>query len=201
MTLSNQSRILLTSPITTDVTRLSLSLSLSLSLHNNCAAAVCTTLFSFGSNHEVVQSTSRTRNKEGDVMVVVLILLLLFPLLHSIQTPHHFARQCLSPSSFLWGRIARHWLQDEQHFFFLTSVSLSQFLQEKTTTLSSSSYKNDQDLWKHAAKWRKTKNTHTHTHTEMYFFHYKLHKSGQKVHSRMSVNQGGEIHRVSDLCS
>jgi hypothetical protein len=162
---------------------------------------VCTTLFSFGSNHEVVQSTSRTRNKEGDVMVVVLILLLLFPLLHSIQTPHHFARQCLSPSSFLWGRIARHWLQDEQHFFFLTSVSLSQFLQEKTTTLSSSSYKNDQDLWKHAAKWRKTKNTHTHTHTEMYFFHYKLHKSGQKVHSRMSVNQGGEIHRVSDLCS
>jgi hypothetical protein len=99
------------------------------------------------------------------VMVVVLILLLLlFPLLHSIQTPHHCARQCLSPSSFLWGRIARHWLRDEQHFF-LTSVSLSQFLQEKTTTLSSSFYKNDQDLWKTRCKMAENKE---HTHTDLF---------------------------------
>jgi hypothetical protein len=105
------------------------------------------------------------------VVVLILFLFLLFPLIHSIQTPHHCARQRLSPSflpSFLWGRIARHWLQDEQHFFFLTSVSLSQFLQEKTTTLSSSSYKNDQDLWKTRCKMAENKeHTHARTHTSI----------------------------------
>jgi hypothetical protein len=132
------------------------------------------------------------------VVVLILLLLLLFPLLHSIQTPRHCARQCLSPS-----------FEEELQDIDSKRNRISSSSSHQSVSCNSCKKKLQLSLpvltrmiricEKHGPKWRKTKNTRTHTH--IYFFHYKLHKSSEKIHSRMFVNQGREIYRVSDLCS
>lgn len=147
--------------------------SLSLSLSIIIVLLLCTQpFFSLATIMKLFSQRVETRNKEGDLMVVVLILFLflLFPLIHSIQTPHHCARQRLSPS-FLPS--FEEELQDIDSRMNSTSSSSHQ-------SVSRNSCKKKLQLClpvltrmiriceKHGAKWRKTKNTRTHARTHLF---------------------------------
>ncbi len=160
---------------------------LSLSLSIIIVLLLCTQpFFSSATIMKLFSQRVETRNKEGDVMVVVLILFLflLFPLIHSIQTPHHCARQRLSPS------FLPSFLPLRKNCKTLTPGWTALLLPHMSPSLAILARKNYNSLFQFLQEWSGfVKNTvqnggkqrtHARTHAHIYFFHYKLHSLVRK---------------------